>query len=502
MRVVPSWWLPMLLSLLCSLAPVAGKPVLADDVPTIDAEVAAVIDGQTGDLRYGKNAHLRVAPASLTKMMTAIIAIEQADLRALITVDVDGPRMSAEDGSSIMGLRPGESLTLEDLVKGMMLVSGNDAALAVARGVAGSESAFVARMNGKAAELGMWDTRFDNPHGMDAPNHYSSAYDLALLGRYAMRNPTFARIAATKEAAAYGRQVYYLHNINRILTEYPGADGIKTGYTDNALQALVASARRQGRWLVVSLVRSHQRYADAIALFDHFFEGGQPTQTSGLDWSVGDGHFFTQANGRPLGQSQLGFAVTDQDGVRFWSEFQRLGGVNALGYPISRRFTWEGFLCQAFQRSVLQWRPEVGQAYLVNVFDRLSLAGKDDWLLVERSTPRPWQWYQDTGLPWDEVLARHLALLDANPAIKEKYLSAVGDPVQMNGLPMAPVADMGNAYVLRAQRAVFQQWKVDTPWANAGEVTVALGGDLAKEAGLLPTAALEPESSPVIVDTP
>lgn len=482
----------ILMSLLVALTSVFPPPVTAAEPPPIDAEVAVVMDGTTGEVLYDKGAHTAVAPASLTKTMTAIIAIEQGNLDERVTVDVDGPQMAAEDGSSIMGLVPGEQLSLRDLIIGMMLPSGNDAALAIARHIAGSEKAFVARMNGKAAELGMSDTHFANPHGMDDPNHYSSPYDMALLARYAMRNPTFASIVSMRDAVIYGHRTYDLHNINAILERYPGADGVKTGYTDNAMQAIVASARREGKWLIVALMRSHQRYDDAIALFDHFFASEAPVASPGLDWALPDGHFYTQANGRPLGQSKLGFAVTDEDGIRFWSEFQRLGGVDALGYPISQRFRMEGFVCQAFQRGILQWRPEVDEAYLVNIFDRLSVAGKDDWLEVERSTPRPRRWYEDTGSPWSEVMARHLALLDANPAIKEKFFSVAGDPVQINGLPMAPVADMGNVYVLRAQRAVFQQWKVDTPWARAGEVTVALGGDLAKEAGLLPAAALSP----------
>jgi hypothetical protein len=128
----------------------------------------------------------------------------------------------------------------------------------------------------------------------------------------------------------------------------------------------------------------------------------------------------------------------------------------------------------------------VGQAYFVNVFDRLHDLGKDDWLLAARQTPRHDPTLGDLGA--------RLALLDERPAIKAKFNAVVGDPLQANGAPTSRVQDMGNHYALRAQRVVFQEWKEDVPWARKGQVTVALGGDIAKEAGILPDpAALRPE---------
>jgi D-alanyl-D-alanine carboxypeptidase len=487
--------LPLLVASYPSISASAFSPPALED-PVIDAEVAAVVDGQSGMLLYDKSAHLSVAPASLTKIMTAIVAIEHGGLYAVVAVDVDGPAMALEDGSSIMGITPGEELTLEDLLYGLMLVSGNDAARAIAHHVAGSEEAFVALMNQKAAELGMDDTHFANPHGLDDPSHYSSAYDMAILGRYAMRNPTFAKIAGTLDITVQGQRTYALHNINRILTDYPGADGIKTGYTDNAMQAIVATAERGGRRLFVALMRSHSRYDDAIALFDRYFVGEEYAPASDADWPIANGHFFTQTNESASGQSRLGYAVSDDVYARFWSESQRLGGVGALGYPVSQRYRDGGFMYQAFQRGILQWRPELGRSLLTNVFDQLSAAGKDGWLLSERSTPRPLNWSEDTGRSWEWVAANHLRLLDADPAIKGVYNSAIGDPVEMYGLPMTAVTDMGNVYVLRAQRAVFQRWKEDVPWAKAGEVTIALGGTIAREAGLIPSWAIKPEVSP------
>jgi N-acetylmuramoyl-L-alanine amidase len=192
------------------------------------------------------------------------------------------------------------------------------------------------------------------------------------------------------------------------------------------------------------------------------------------------------ANGRFF--PQTGHNVTDEGGVRFWSEFQRLGGVDALGYPASERFEWEGFAVQVFQRAVLQWRPESRSVAFVNVFDRMHDLGKDDWLLRVRQTPPP-RAFDDAGKPWADVVRNHLAVLDGYPALRAKYMGVVGDPIEVNGLPQSDVVDVGNALVVRCQRVVLQQWKVDVPWAKAGEVTVALGGDIAKEAGVLPDRA-------------
>lgn len=213
---------------------------------------------------------------------------------------------------------------------------------------------------------------------------------------------------------------------------------------------------------------------------------------SAADFPIPGGWFFTQTGGG----GGRGYAVTDDSGVRFWSELQRLGGVQAVGYPASQRFEWDGFTVQVFQRVVFQWRPDQNAVNFVNVFDRLHDLGKDEFLRTVRQTPPP-RAFADGGKSFDEVVRERLAVLDASPAIKAKFFSAVGDPVQANGLPVSDPVDMGDAVVLRAQRVVFQEWTRDVPWARAGEVTVALGGDIAKEAGILPDAgALQPTAPP------
>lgn len=218
-----------------------------------------------------------------------------------------------------------------------------------------------------------------------------------------------------------------------------------------------------------------------------------------FDFDVPGGHFFKQANGLG-GAGNTGYAVVDDVSAPFWSEFKRLGGVPAAGYPVSRRFDWDGFLVQAFQKVVFQWRPEAGQVYFVNVLDRMSAAGKDGWLEAVRSTPPAFDNSGDRGLAWDDVVMRHQAILDASPGIRKVYFSD-NDPIPHFGLPVA-YRDYGNVLVVRAQRAVFQQWKDDVPWARAGEIVVANGGDIAKEAGMYPPEAINPEASPQAVATP
>ena len=227
-----------------------------------------------------------------------------------------------------------------------------------------------------------------------------------------------------------------------------------------------------------------------------------PTSTAAVmivprvDYPITDGHFYTQANGFPKGESPYGYAITNEGGIPFWQEFQRLGGLDTLGYPISRRFVMDGFVCQATQKFVFQWRPESKQVSFLNVFDILFEKGKDGWLLAYRQTPPHPGSTADAGLTWDQIKQRHWSILDADPKIKA-YFEADRNPLESYGLPIA-YADMGNVAVLRAQRAVFQRWKENTPWAPAGYITVANGGDIAKEAGLLPVDATVLEGPPPV----
>jgi hypothetical protein len=195
-----------------------------------------------------------------------------------------------------------------------------------------------------------------------------------------------------------------------------------------------------------------------------------------------------------------GFYVCDEPASRFLSAFNRWG-LQRIGYPISRRYIKDGFVTQAFQKAIMQWRPESNSVALVNIFDDLNNAGYNDVLFRTRQTPHQLPAGWDTGLSFPEVVSKRQALLNTRPALRTAYF-AVGDPLTFYGLPTSEVTDMGNHYAVRLQRAVLQEWKENVPWARIGEVTVANGGDIAKELGALPAAALGTEPAGTVPAPP
>ncbi len=229
-----------------------------------------MIEEPCGALLYDQNAHERRAPASLAKIATALVALEEADLSRMVDVRVDGAELAVTTESTIMGLEPGQQLSVRDLLYGMLLPSGNDAAIALAEHVGGSVSAFVGLMNGKVEQLGLHDTHFTNPHGLDDPGMYTSAFDIAMLGRELMRQAELAAIVRTRiyQPAWDGPPLW---NGNRLLSLYPESVGVKIGFTDNGGQTIVAAAERDGRMLIVSVLGSSNVYQDAITLFEWAF---------------------------------------------------------------------------------------------------------------------------------------------------------------------------------------------------------------------------------------
>ena len=246
--------------LLCSLTLVLSAPVQA--VGT-SASAAVLMDAESGRILYAHRAQERMLIASTTKIMTALVALEQGQLEAEYTV---GEEDMAE-GSS-MYLAVGETVTLEELLYGLMLASGNDAALAVAHCVSGSVERFVAEMNRKAEELGLENTSFANPNGLDAEDHYSSAEDLAKLTAYALNSEAFVRIVSTRSITIGERT---LTNHNKLLASYDGCIGVKTGYTQAAGRTLVSAARRNGQTLIVVTLRDGHDWQDHKNLLDYGF---------------------------------------------------------------------------------------------------------------------------------------------------------------------------------------------------------------------------------------
>lgn len=232
---------------------------------------AAVIDPACPTLLYGKDESERLPPASLTKIMTAIVARDLLpDVNAQVRVSISGSSLRRTTGSSVMGLEPGMSVSVLDLLYGLMLPSGNDAALALAQASAGDVDSFVRLMNEKAAALGLADTAFANPHGLDQQGLYSTAADMARLGIAMMQDPLLAQIAGTGSyTTSNGLQV---RNGNKMLTQYPGSYGVKIGFTEAAQHTIVASAQKDGRHIYVSVLGSEASYEDAAALLDWAFQ--------------------------------------------------------------------------------------------------------------------------------------------------------------------------------------------------------------------------------------
>lgn len=250
--------------ILLSLALIFAVKIPARAELAVSAKAAILMHADSGRVLYEKNADEHMLIASTTKIMTAIVVLEHCELDDLVEID---SRSAGIEGSS-MYLKAGESYTVEDLLYGLLLVSGNDAASALALHVADSMEEFAELMNAKAAELGMTESSFKNAHGLDEEGHYSTARDMAKLAAYCMRNEDFARIAGTVSHTV-GEQT--LVNHNRLLREYDGCLGLKTGYTMAAGRTLVTCAERDGARYVCVTLNDPDDWDDHKALYDWAF---------------------------------------------------------------------------------------------------------------------------------------------------------------------------------------------------------------------------------------
>ena len=273
-------------------APQQAGTGLLSGAPAVSAQSAVVMDLTSGRILYEKNGDLRVYPASTTKIMTALLGIEYGDLDRRITV---GGEAIGVEGSSIY-LKDGEIMSLRDLLYGAMLRSGNDAATAIAMaigeelaetaaaGTADDDSAamsaqsaverFVALMNRRAREIGADHTHFVNPTGLHDENHYTTAYDMALMGRTAMLNPAFSAIAGADHWTAQRQEDRdpYFYNKNKVVHQYQGGNGVKIGYTKATGRTLVASSERDGRKLICVVMNAPDWFNDAYRLMDYAYE--------------------------------------------------------------------------------------------------------------------------------------------------------------------------------------------------------------------------------------
>ena len=230
----------------------------------LSASKAILLDAQTGRVLLEKNADHQALIASTTKIMTALVVCEQCNVLDRVRIPKEAVGI---EGSSIY-LREGEILTVQELLYGLMLHSGNDAAVALAIYCGGTVEGFAQLMNDKAHRLGLRGTHFVNPNGLDAPGHYSTARDMAVLAAYAMNNPIFAQTVSAKTVTVGTR---HLRNHNKLLWQYEGADGVKTGFTKAAGRILVSSAIRDGRRLVAVTMNDPNDWQDHAAMFDKGF---------------------------------------------------------------------------------------------------------------------------------------------------------------------------------------------------------------------------------------
>ena len=234
----------------------------------VSAKACALYNPQNCEFLYTKNENARLSMASTTKIMTAIVAIESVDLSKMVTVD---DRAIGIEGSSIY-LKSGEEISVHALLYALLLRSANDAAAALAYDISGSIEAFSSLMNDKCTELGLSDTHFENPHGLDAQNHYTSAHDLAIISAYAISNPTFKEICSTRKIKIDSSlESRILINHNKLLSLYDGCIGIKTGYTKKSGRSLASAAEKDGNTLICVTINAPDDWNDHKKLFDFGF---------------------------------------------------------------------------------------------------------------------------------------------------------------------------------------------------------------------------------------
>ncbi len=263
--------------LLCLIFGVLANPVKADTDLAPNAKSAVLIEASTGKIIYEKNSHEKLAPASMTKMMSMLVIIESIENGIIGWNDM----VTASENASGMGgsqilLETGEQMSVADLFKGVAVASGNDAVVALAEAIAGTEEEFVNMMNKRAKELGLKDTIFKNPHGLDDANHYSSAYDMMLIAKELVQHEKVMEYTSIYED--YLRKgtskELWLVNTNKLTRFYPGVDGLKTGYTDTAGYCLTATAKKNGMRLIAVVMGEADgklRNAEVTAMLDYGF---------------------------------------------------------------------------------------------------------------------------------------------------------------------------------------------------------------------------------------
>ena len=284
----------------CTFIIFASTPIYGNDNSSINlnSRSCIVLDRLSKKILYGKNEKNKVKMASTTKIMTATIVIENASLNQTVEVS----KKAANTGGSRLGLKTGDKITIRDLLYGLMLCSGNDAAVCLAESIAGSIAEFSNLMNAKAQELGLENTHFESPHGLDSDEHYITAYELALLSDYALQNSTFLNIVGTKSyTVTINGYPKTINNTNELLGNLNGVYGIKTGFTNGANRCLVTACKR-GNMDVICVVlgadTKHFRTQDSIKLIEYAFENYEYYDLKNfvtnflIDWQRNNSNYF------------------------------------------------------------------------------------------------------------------------------------------------------------------------------------------------------------------
>lgn len=250
---------------------VSPLPALADSTtfPVLSAQGVIAVDLNSGTTLYEKNPDITLLPASTTKIITALVAMDYYPKDYVLTV----PSNLKVDGQKL-GLFPGEQMDFDNMIHGLLVYSANDAAEVLAANYPGGRDLFIEAMNLKAEELHLSKTHFQNPTGLDADGHYSTARDMTRLAEFAMRNPYFAQIVDTKEitiASVDGKNKYKIKNINVLLGEVEGVHGVKTGWTENARENLITYVNRDGRRVLIALLGSQDRFGETKELIDWIY---------------------------------------------------------------------------------------------------------------------------------------------------------------------------------------------------------------------------------------
>ncbi len=316
--------------ILCILFLFSATPRSAEAL-SVSAQYACVMEAQTGQVLYEKNAVEKHSMASTTKIMTALVAIENGNPEDLVTV---GKNAAGTEGTSLY-LKAGDKVLLSDLLFGLMLQSGNDAAIAIAEHISGSVEAFAIKMTERAKEIGAKNTAFQNPNGLDAEGHYTTAYDLALITREALKNPFFAEICATKSKTIRdGTQTVTNHN--KLLSHYSGCVGVKTGFTKKTGRCLVSSAIQDGKQLICVTLNAPDDWNDHTRLLDYGFQNTVRYPLLAKGMTVNSISVLNGSSNSVEVTAEEDFYLTEQPNTKFRHTKIRMNLPNTLSAPISK----------------------------------------------------------------------------------------------------------------------------------------------------------------------